>query len=301
MAATYSFGWVPDYPDFRDYTYTRDKVKPEMTRLGQVDSIAGMLKKLGLDNVKKETADLRRWCSPVEEQGRLGSCTANAGVGMIEYFEKRAFGKYLDGSRLFLYKTTRNLLNWTGDRGALIRKTMQAMVLFGVPPEEYWPYNIANFDKEPQAFTYSFAGNYKTVSYYRLDSCDTGKSREDLLNVIKAHLALGLPSMFGFTAYGSIAQAINNGKIPFPTEEERIEGGHAVMAVGFDDKLVIHNSSTRGPETKGALLIRNSWGTAWGEAGYGWLPYEYVRKGLAIDWWTMLKNEWVDTERFGDQ
>lgn len=99
----------------------------------------------------------------------LGSCTANAGVALVEYYERRAFGKHIDASRLFLYKSTRNLLKWTGDTGAFLRSTMEAMVLFGVPPEDYWKYVVADFDKEPSAFCYAFAQNYQALNYYRLD------------------------------------------------------------------------------------------------------------------------------------
>jgi len=83
-----------------------------------------------------------------------------------------------------------------------------------------------------------------------------------------------------------------------PRRGERILGGHAIVAVGFDDEIKIKNT-TCGVETTGALLIRNSWGTGWGNEGYGWLPYEYILRGLAIDWWSLLKNEWVDTKKFG--
>jgi C1A family cysteine protease len=242
------------------------------------------------------SVDLRQWCSPIENQLSLGSCTAHAGVGIVEYYEKRAFGKYIDASRLFLYKATRNLLHWTGDTGAFLRSTMGALVLFGVPPEEYWPYKIPDFDKEPTAFCYAFAQNYQTIKYYRHDP--PGTSADVLLNRIKTYLSAGHPSMFGFTVYSSIDQADKTGKIPYPCKGERIEGGHAVAAVGYDDKIKITNARPCGIETTGALLIRNSWGTGWGDAGYGWLPYEYVLKGIAEDFWSALKQEWVDTGRF---
>ena len=77
----------------------------------------------------------------------------------------------------------------------------------------------------------------------------------------------------------------------FPSPEERVLGGHAIVAVGYDDKKQI------GKE-KGALLIRNSWGTEWGELGYGWLPYAYVESRLAVDFWSLVQAEFVDTDLF---
>ena len=123
-------------------------------------------------------------------------------------------------------------------------------------------------------------------------------STGELLARIKIYLAYGLPSMFGFTVYSSINQASRTGRIPFPTRGERRRGGHAVDVVGYDDTMEIQNGNGGRP-TKGALLIRNSWGREWGEAGYGWLPYDYVLRGLAVDFWSLLRNEWVDTGQFG--
>ena len=109
---------------------------------------------------------------------------------------------------------------------------------------------------------------------------------------ITTHLAAGLPSTFGFTGYSSIpASGDGRGEIPFPNPGEKVEGGHAVLAVGYDNGRKIGSS-------KGALLIRNSWSTGWGDCGYGWLPYDYVPKGLANDFWALVQADFVDTELF---
>ena len=294
-------GWLPDPPDFRDFTVEQKTVPGRLQQLGETEPVADMLKQAGVADVPKRLpakADQRQYFSAIEDQAALGSCTAQAGVGLLEYFERRTHGRELDGSRLFLYKVTRNLLHLTGDTGAWLRSTMAAMTLFGVPPEEYWPYVIPDYDIEPPAFLYSFASNFQALSYYRLDPPNT--SRAELLQRAKANIAAGLVPMFGFTVYSSYGQAASNGgKFPFPGNNERVEGGHAVIAAGYDDTIEIKNANPGGPTTKGAFLIRNSWGTDWGTAGYGYLPYAYISAGLAVDWWSLVKNEWVNTGAFG--
>lgn len=287
MSDFLGMGWIPDYPDLRDFTPEHDKIK---------ETFDNSKKKLKAPAKAMSIIDLRPWCSPVEDQKNLGSCTANAGVGMYEYFERRVSGKYTNASRLFLYKVTRNLLGWTGDTGAYLRTTMAALTLFGTPPEKYCPYIVADFDKEPSAFCYAFAQSYQALQYYRLDP--PGTLPATFLATIKSFLAAGYASIIGFTVYNSITQAATTGKIPFPVATDRVAGGHAITIVGFDDGMKIKNANPGGTETTGALLIRNSWGTGWGAAGYGWLPYEYILKGQAVDCWSMIKGEWLETGQF---
>ena len=319
--AARAFGWVRDAPDLRDFFIDLHEggeipvdalhmeVQPdERTRL------LGLMNKISFPYPPPhESFRNAQWCSPVQDQGSLGSCTAQAGVGVLEYYERRACGKHIDASNRFLYKVTRKLLGWTGDTGAYCRTTMGALSCFGVPPEKYFPYttrqhpgpaNEPTFDDEPPAFLYAFAQNFQGLIYHRLDMPGAKLS---LLTRIKMMVAVGWTPMFGFSVYESYGQATDTGEIPYPTTKERRVGGHAIIAVGYDDDKEIKNELPDGPETKGAFLIKNSWGTDWGckppeygvERGYGWLPYKYVEDGLAVDWWTLTKAEWLDMGVFG--
>lgn len=274
-------GYMRDLPDIRDMTQDSAAIKEILKKSAPLKAAL---------KATPASADLRAWCSPIEDQKSIGSCTAHAGVGMLEYYQRRAYGRYVDASRLFLYKVTRNLMGWKGDTGAYLRTTMKALVMTGVPPEQYWPYIVSKYDEEPTAFLYALGDNYEALKYYRLDPAGTSPTK--VLDNVKAFLAAGLPSMFGFTVYNSIpGSGDGKGEIPFPTGGEKVVGGHAVLAVGYDDAKKIG-------ATTGALMVRNSWGPDWGMAGYGWLPYEYVKRGLANDFWALVEAKYVNTAFF---
>ncbi len=284
-------GWLPDVPSIKDYTHNTDSVAGLLTRtrLAAHVGLASGGAAVAPAPALPPTVDLRGYCSPIVDQGQLGSCTANAAGGLVEYFEKRSFGRYISASRLFIYKATRNILGWTGDTGAFLRSAMETLAVFGAPPEQYWTYDISRFDVEPSAFCYAFAASYQAIQYFRLDPSPlTGPQ---VLQNIKKYLASGFPSMFGFPVYDEYMNIPANGLVAFPSPNSRLYGGHANVAVGYDDNLMI------GPD-KGALLVRNSWGTGWGLNGYAWLSYRYVTDGLAVDWWSVIKDKWVDTGKF---
>ncbi|MFP7753931.1 C1 family peptidase [Thermodesulfobacteriota bacterium B35] len=286
-------GWLPPMPDLRDYT---EKI-PEISKMSKKLGVPASQKKL---KELPPQVDLRPWCSPVENQKQLGSCTANAAMGVVEYFQKRAFDKYMDGSRLFVYKTTRNLMGVTGDTGAWLRNTMGALALCGVPAEKYWPYTDIDpdFDREPPSFVYAVADNFEALRYFCHDPMGAGVSGDAVLARVRAYLAAGIPSMFGFYGFPSFEATDVTGGIPYPCPGEQAQWGHAIVAVGYDDGKKIKNTRC-GTSTTGALLIRNSWGAGWGDNGYGWLPYKYVTGKLARDFWSLLSMKWVDSKQFG--
>jgi len=239
-----------------------------------------------------DCVDLRYFMSPMENQEDIGSCTAHAVIGLVEYLQIATRAEYIDASRLFLYKTTRNLLKWNGDTGAYVRSAFKALQLFGSCPEEYYPYQTEYFDYEPSAFHYSFAQNYQALRFYRLNN----------LIEIRQSLTQGYPVAFGFTCFeSSFSESANEtGVIPYPSRFERPSGGHAVLAVGY-----VMRESPRWDKVmpKGLkkdddyIIFRNSWGPDWGDYGYGYLPMSYFIGGhdkkaaLADDYWTMTQME----------
>jgi C1A family cysteine protease len=275
------FGWKRDLPDQRDYTMETEAVKP-------------LIKKFW--STIKDKVDLRDKFSPVENQGNIGSCTANAAAALVEYFQMASYGKFLDVSRLFLYYGARYLGGYfPGDNGAEIRNVIGALVVFGGPPERFWPYDETLVDLVPPNPCFAFGQSFQALQYYRLDPA--GKQANNLLADIKLHLSNHIPVIFGFTCYSSMDQPLNDGDIPYPATMERVTGGHAVVIAGYNDNKIIINPFDKS-QTTGALLIRNSWGPEWGLQGYGWLPYKYVLKGLAVDFWVLLQNEWLDIDPF---
>lgn len=274
-----TLGWNPDLPDFRDYTLDTKGINDELKKRKSILALGAKLPRAVV---------FRDECSAIEDQGALGSCTAQAVVGMMEYMMRRGNQRHMEGSRLFLYKITRKLLGWSGDTGAYLRTTMQAVANFGIPPEKFWPYDIDRYEEEPTPFLYSFAAGFKAVKYTRLDPKHIGADK--VLDNVKHALQARYPVVFGFTVYSSLSFEAD---IPFPTTNDSVDGGHAVMAVGYDDDHMVDGKKVP------SLIIRNSWGTDWGEEGYGYLPYAYVEEGLARDFWAAFEWDWIDQGRFG--
>lgn len=266
-------GWHRARPDFRDYSPGSLIVQEMLAQLEPCRS------------TRPAEVDLREFFPEVYDQGALDSSASHTCVGLFEYFERRTHGITVAPSRLFHYMNTQKLLRRIGNDCADLRTGLKAMIRCGIPPEHYWPYDTERCGEKLDPFLYSFFNESKSICYVRLDARNT--TGTETLNVVRSFLAAGFPSEFGFPVPSSLSWEPD---IPYRPTFDRSCGGQAVIAVGYDD----HRLRSRG----GALLIRNSWGSQWGEDGYGWLPYAYVEEQLAVDFWTLLRHDWLESGEF---
>jgi C1A family cysteine protease len=243
------YGWVHDLPDQRDHLYA-----------APVTVLAALPRR----------ADLRPLCPPVYDQGQLGSCTANAIAAAIQFDQmKQELAEVFTPSRLFIYYNERAMEHTVdSDSGAQIRDGIKSVGKQGDCPEPEWPYVIARFKTKPPARCYLHAVKHKAVLYQRLTP---------IANQLKGCLASGYPFVFGFTVYESFdtERVATTGKVDMPGPNEQVVGGHAVMAVGYDD-------------VRQRFIVRNSWGAGWGQKGSFTMPYAYLTdRNLADDFWTI--------------
>ncbi|MBK9928470.1 MAG: C1 family peptidase [Saprospiraceae bacterium] len=250
----YGLGWLPDLPDARDYMYAA----PLRVAMKLATKI-----------------DLRPGCTAIYDQGRLGSCVSNALGAAFEFGKKKQRKATFMPSRLFMYYNQRIVINTVNsDSGAFIRDGIKSLNRQGVCKETLWTYDDNNapgakFTQKPPAICYTQALANQIISYQRLTHN---------LNTLKGCLAEGLPFVFGFTVYDSFmtSTVARTGIMPMPNlSKEHVRGGHAVMAVGYDD-------------AKKAFIVRNSWGTGWGIKGYFWMPYAFITGlNFTSDFWTI--------------
>jgi C1A family cysteine protease len=244
-----NYGWIPDLPDQRDFAYSAPT--PLLMAL-------------------PTTVDMRPKCPPVYDQGQLGSCTGNSIAGAIQFEQIKQGLRGFVPSRLFIYYNERVIENTVNsDSGAQIRDGIKVVAKLGAPPEiPDWPYDIAKFAEKPPAIAYADAAKNKVISYQRVTRA---------LSQFKGCLASGYPFVFGFTVYDSFESTTvaQTGHAPMPQPGEKVAGGHAVLAVGYDDQ-------------NQWFIVRNSWGDTWGMKGYFTMPYQYLLEtNLSDDFWTI--------------
>lgn len=236
-------GCLEEAPSPKDY-----KAVPNLTSLPQV-------------------VDLREHCSPVEDQGQIGSCVACAVVGATEYQHRKAGKPAVDLSRMFVYYNARRMRGGEQeDCGTTISAGMAAFLAFGAPPEAAWPYDPALVAKTPDPDTFQKALDNVPAEYARVDGFEN----------VQGALARGYPVVFSVSIpQRCYAEAAGTGVIPTPTEQELAEirtqhGRHAMLLVGYD-----LNDKT--------FLVRNSWGADWGTKGYCRMSFDTFKAALAAN------------------
>ena len=247
------YGWVPDLPDARDHLFSAPQAV--------------------LDDMPTKV-DLRPGCPPVYDQGQLGSCTANAINAAYQYMQRKQKQRDFLPSRLFVYYNERVMEGTVDtDSGAMIRDGIKSVAHAGVCPEDMWPYDIAEFRTKPPKQCYTEALKNQAIVYRRVINTS--------LHQLQGALASGTPVVFGFSVYESFEgpDVARTGKVPLPPRGEKLLGGHAVLAVGYDD-------------AGQSFIVRNSWGTGWGDKGYCTMPYAYLTDPqLARDFWAIYAVE----------
>ncbi|MEO8623916.1 MAG: C1 family peptidase [bacterium] len=253
------FGWRPDTPDNRDKVFSH------------LAAMRRMKQKL------PSVVDLRLsgFLPPVYDQGELGSCTANAIGAAYEYQQRKQGLENYMPSRLFIYYGERQIEGTiNSDAGAEIRDGMKVVGKLGAPHEDLWPYDIGKFARKPSPATYKDAAKHNCLAYESVDVS---------VPAVKAALAAGHPVVIGFTVYESFDTITKDGRMPIPKPMEKVEGGHAVLVVGYK-KMKIKGTSTMADHA----IVRNSWGADWAAKGYYYMPLKWLcNTDNADDFWTL--------------
>lgn len=243
----------------RKYDLVKDKVDSRDLKYGQGHIVDAQ--------VLPEKIDLREKCSPVVDQGNLGSCTANAIVSGLREFmllndSSKTFKRL---SRLFLYWWERGLEGTVyTDSGASVRDGMKVLNQKGVCLESSWPYDIKTFENPPTKSEIIEAKNYTISGYQRILTIDE----------IKHALLINHLVVFGMAVYESFETVGSDGIVPIPKNGEQELGGHAMCIVGYDDNF-----------NGGSFIVRNSWAENWGDKGYCYIPYSMFK--YMLDIWTV--------------
>jgi C1A family cysteine protease len=216
--------------------------------------------------------DLRRHCPPVYDQLHLNSCSANAIAGALRYDElKEGRSQVPSPSRLFIYYNERVLAGVVRtDSPVSLRDGYRTVTKVGSCPETMWPYEPRRFRRQPTPACFRTARRRRAIAYFRV--------RRSIAH-LRACLAEGFPFVLALAVHQSMmGRAVRRtGIVPVPGHRDRLRGGHAVLAVGYD-------------HARRLILFRNSWGRAWGDHGYGYLPYAFFASSdLTWDFWTMRR------------
>lgn len=216
-----------------------------------------------------EKADLREDCSPVTNQGQFGSCTSFATIrGLQEYLLKKQ-GRYVPQAPAYIwYQAKRQTGNKGQDSGVPTEFAVKMLDAYGSVPESEFPYlsdALQQDEKARQEFL-DRAPSSDLVTKGKKNRIITGYKIVTKLSAVRKSLSAGMPVVLAMRVYSSMGSVGKDGMLPMPKSSDQFQGGHAVLAVGYDN-------------AKKVIIVRNSWGSDWADDGYFYMPYDYVKQG----------------------
>lgn len=251
------FGWIKDKEDKRDLKFEPFKLEP-------IESVY-------INHTHRFPLAYR--------QGALGSCTAQAIAFQVHVnlLNNRSLAKYSPfiPSRLFIYYYERELMGTINkDSGAFLRDGIKVVAKQGAPSEDLWNYDIRRFKEQPPQRAIDKGINFQALQYERIDQTQ----KILLVNALK----MGLPICFGMYVFRSFVsdEVEATGIVPFPDlQKEDVLGGHAMCIVGYR-------------QLDDTFIVRNSWGTEWGQKGYCRIPSSFITNPyLTDDFWVISEIE----------
>ena len=247
IKSKHGYGYIPDLMDNRDF---RHKAPSRL-----VSNLPSYI-------------DLRDEMPSMWDQRSIGACTAHATAAQVLHVDKT---DPYEPSRLFIYYNSRLIGGTVGyDSGCYIRDSIKSVVKYGFCEEAYWPYRVSKFKSKPTPSAYRQASNERVLEYARVD-----QTRAELCGTLAQRLTIN----FGFGVYDSFMSEMvaSTGRMTIPGIDEAVQGGHAVLCVGYD-------------LTRGHYICRNSWGKGWGANGYFFMPMRFMENPrFCDDFWVVKK------------
>ncbi|MFI5340529.1 MAG: C1 family peptidase [Candidatus Methylomirabilales bacterium] len=199
----------------------------------------------------------------VRDSGPEGSVVGLALATALEFQIAKATHQDHQISARYIYYAARQASGTTEfDSGAVIADAIRVLSKKGAVEDDIWPYVAGQYAAKPPAAV-------ENAKRFRI----TDAKAVSGLDAVKSALIQNGPVVAGITMYQSAMTPATSktGVIPLPASKEQIVGGHAIVIVGYDDK-------------QKRLKFVNSWGSSWGEHGFGYLPYEYAEKYMSEAW-----------------
>lgn len=259
-----AWGWEPDPEDGAEDDWPFEHSQMDKLTIGSG----------AIDNSK--------FFKPISDQWSLPACVGNANADALEAATvadlvskgktlEQALAEVPELSRMFVWWNARNMMDPPKQKdatsGTYNRHAMTSLSMFGCSPEKYWPYDPALATTRPSITSFRYARRFVSGNFYAINTTDMNKRSEQVIKALKANqnvvFGTALPTDFGKYEDGVIRRP------------RLTKGRHAMVICGWNGR--------------DAFKIRNSWGTGWGEDGYGWIHEDYLT-------WTKTKSLWVLTK-----